>query len=229
MRLSAHGNLFGCTDIITRLNRKLIETHEAIGVMQNQSTTNITPEDRLKIILDNIKTRKVKSIKTPFGKKSIIQHSGIPSLSDNVLLKSREFMFSVTALTNDIKKRLSLEFNKFSLKSFERILENSAILANTKTTLRNLENRLQAAVVELKQFKQIRDEGLTVPRNVIASVSDKLCTLKPNSDTSWLKDDRFVNFVVNSELFNLTEAKKTITRALKGVHVQHIALLEMIN
>ena len=224
MRLSAHGNLFGCTDIITRLARKSIETYEAVNVMLNQS---IPTKDKLKMLLDKIKTRKFKSIKTPFGKKTIIQHSGIPSFSDNVLLKSREFMFSVTTLTNDISKRLSLDFNKFSLKSFERILENSALLANTKTTLRNLENRLQAAVVELKQFRQIREEGLTVPRKVIVNVTDKLCTLKP--DSNWLKDDHFIKFVVDSELFNLKEAKRNITKALKGVHVQHIALLEMIN
>ena len=224
MRLSAHGNLFGCTDIITRLARKSIETYEAVSVMLNQSTST---EDMIKTIINNIKKRKDKSINTPFGKKTIIQHPRIPSFSDNVLLKSREFMFSVTALTNDISKRLSLEFNKFSLKSFERILENSAILANTKTTLRNLENRLQAAVIELKQFEQIREEGLTAPRNVIANVSDKLCTLKGN--TNWLEDDQFIKFVVDSELFNLKKARKNITRALKGVHVQHIALLEMIN
>nr|BDT63167.1 MAG: wsv360-like protein [Hemigrapsus takanoi nimavirus]GBG35368.1 wsv360-like protein [Hemigrapsus takanoi nimavirus] len=229
MRLSAHGNLFGYTDIITRLARKSIETYEAMNVMLSRDKTDIPTKDRLKKILDNIKTRKVKSTKTPFGRKTIIQHPGIPSFSDNVLLKSREFMASVTTLINDISKRLSLEFNKFSLKSFERILENSAILANTKTTLRNLENRLQAAVVELKQFKQIREEGLTVPRNVIANLSDKLCTLKPDSVTNWLKDDQFITFVVDSELFNLNEAKMNITRALKGVHVQHIALLEMIN
>ena len=220
MRLSAYGNLFGCTDIITRLARKLIETYEMLDL------SNPT-KDTLKKILDNIKARRVKSIKS--GKKNIVEYPKIPSLSDNVLLKSREFMFSVTTLINNISQRLSLQFNKFSLKSFERILENSAILANTKTTLRNLENRLQAAVAELKQFQQIREEGLTVPRNVIANVSDKLCTLRPDKDTKWLKADYFIKFVVDSELFNLEKAKMNITKALGGVHVQHIALLEMIN
>ncbi|KAK8373888.1 hypothetical protein O3P69_020963 [Scylla paramamosain] len=51
VHLSAHGNLFGCTDI-TRLARKAIEIHEA----------NSVTKDKLKTILDNIKMRKCKDL-----------------------------------------------------------------------------------------------------------------------------------------------------------------------
>ena len=98
-------------------------------------------------------------------------------------------------------------------------------MANTKTTLINLENRLQAAVSELQQFKHIKEEGLIGPKKVIAKVCRELCTLKNiQNNENW-----FFEFVVDIELSNLKKAKNNITRALKGVHIQHIALLEMIN
>ncbi|KAK3865917.1 hypothetical protein Pcinc_028519 [Petrolisthes cinctipes] len=187
-------------------------------------------KERAKAALDALRARRVKALKTPFGKKSLIQeNNGLPSFSDNVLLKSHEFMHSITMLTNEVSNRLSLEINKFSLKSFERILENSAVLANTKTTLRNMENRLQAAVAELRQFRYIRDEGLTTTRKVISNVASKLCTLEPLTGKSWIEDDMFIKFAVETELFNIKESKKNITMVLKGVHEQHVALLDMIN
>ncbi|KAK3887325.1 hypothetical protein Pcinc_008589 [Petrolisthes cinctipes] len=229
MRLSAHGNLFGCADIIFRIAWKTIETQRALEIILFDDMKTKSVKERAKAALDALKARRVKALKTPFGKKSLIQkNNGLPSFSDNVLLKSRKFMHSVTTLTNEVSKRLSLGFNKFSLKSFKRILENSAVLANTKTTLRNMENRLQAAVAELRQFRYIRDEGLATSRNVISNVASKLCTLQPLAGKRWIEDDMFIKFAMEMELFNLKESKKNITMALKGVHAQHVALLDMI-
>ena len=234
LKLSADGNLFGCIDSIARIARKSIETYEAFSTLFSTEEKGGS-EEKIKKILAKIKHRRNRSNRTPYGNKSIIRYPGFPSFSDNVLLKAKEFRFSVTTLVTDITKKFSLNMSenftdtKVSLKSFERILETSAVLANTKTTLRSLENRLQAAAADLEQYKRINDEGLSGARNVIAKVADTLCTLDRDDDKTWIVNNRFIDFAINTELINMKEAKSHITASIAGVHALHTAILEMIS
>nr|BDV50172.1 MAG: wsv360-like protein [Chiromantes dehaani nimavirus] len=237
---SAIGNLYGRIDDILNLAKKFV-----VKNMFENTTTSI--EDMAKNIISKMKARRNKSLKTPFGDTVISQATNYPATSDAIVLRAREMRNSITTIVSDISKRhgISLTNNfmtckssnngtKVSVKTFERILETSAVLAHTKMTLRGIENRLAAAYTKLKQFKHIANDGMSESRAVIFAVAEAMNTLDYNDQgkrvtvTDFMQEDNLFQFILNNELKNIEDAKRHITSAIEGTCKLHAKMLSML-
>ena len=236
---SAIGNLYGRIDDILNLAKKFVIRDIMVdSVTDKPSSTSI--KDVAKYIISKMKAHRNKSLKTPFG--DISQATNYPVTSDAIVLRAREMRNSITTIVSDISKwhGISLAKNfmtsgtKVSVKTFERILETSAVLANTKMTLRGIENRLAAAYTRLKQFKHIADDGMSESRAVISAVAEAMNTLdyddrgKRYTVADYLNEDNFFQLLVDRELKNVEDAKHQITSAIEGASQLHAKMLSML-
>nr|AKS10599.1 wsv360-like protein [Metopaulias depressus WSSV-like virus] len=240
---SAIGNLYGRIDDILNLAKKFVIS----DAMFTSANTSTSIKEIAKDIISKMKARRNKSLKTPFGDTVISQATNYPATSNAIVLRAKEMRSSITTIVSDISKRhgipLSNNFmsckspnngTKVSVKTFEHILETSAVLANTKMTLRGIENRLAAAYTNLKQFKHIANEGMSESRAVISAVAETMNTLDYSEQgervtvAGYMNEDNLFRFIVNTELKNIEDAKRQITSAIEGACQLHAKMLSML-
>ena len=233
---SAIGNLYGKIDDILNLAKKFVVRDIIFSSAENTHLKNI--KDVAKDIVSKMKARRNKSLKTSFGDTVISQATNYPATSEAIVLRARETRNAISTIVSDISNKHGVSRNSWaggvSVKAFERILETSAVLANTKMTLRGFENRLAAAYTRLRQFKSIANDGMSEARAVIFAVAETMNTLDRNDNgekatiADFMKDDEFFKFIVNSELKNIEDAKRHITSAIEGACCLHAKMLSML-
>nr|BDT63580.1 MAG: wsv360-like protein [Pasiphaea japonica whispovirus] len=235
---SAMGNLFGAIDNIVLLTNKFTEALLLI----KDSDKFIDTKDMVTEIIGRLRSRRNKCLKTPFGDTTISRQKNLPSSSEAIIFRAKEIRNSIATVVMDISKRQGINSfmsrsnsspTKVSPSAFQRILETSAVLANTKTNLRGIENRLAAALSNLKQFKHISTEGLSESRAVVVTIGETLATMdlengKRMEVSDLLRHNSLFMHIISVEHANIEEAKKQVTAAIEGASQLHAKMLSIL-
>nr|BDT62662.1 MAG: wsv360-like protein [Metapenaeus ensis nimavirus] len=240
---SAIGNLYGKIDDIVNLAKKFAV--KELVLEAGRDDTLISIEEVAKAIIQKMKTRRNKSLATGLDGTTISQATNYPALSDAIVLRAREMRDSIAAVVLDISRQYGIARSaacsnnidgptNVSVGAFQNMLETSVVLANLKTSLRGIENRLTAAYTRLRQFKRIASEGMSEPRAVMTSIAQTLNTLdKDEKGTRFtaadlMSDKGLFQFIVDSETKNIAIAKKYVTTAYEGACQLYAKLLSML-
>nr|BDT63071.1 MAG: wsv360-like protein [Trachysalambria curvirostris nimavirus] len=241
---SAIGNLYGTIDNILNLAKKFAIKHLVLEAATIEGSPTI--EDIANGIIQKMKVRRNKSLAASSGKITTSQATNYPVLSDAIVLRAKEMRNSITTIVSDLSSQYGIikrpdacsnssdRVTKVSVRAFERILETSAVLANTKMTLRGIENRLASALTQLDQFKRIATGGLSESKAVMTSIAEALNTLDKDEDggrysaAELMGEDGLYQFIVDCEIKNISEAKRHVTMAVEGACHIHARLLGML-
>nr|BDT63125.1 MAG: wsv360-like protein [Sicyonia whispovirus] len=247
---SATGNLYGAHDEIEKIFDKLAD----IAVVMKKASATVGPLDQkalLREMVNKIKSRKSRSLKTPSGKSYLSLFATVPSLSQAVVLRAREMRNSVALIVSGVSDKYGLgcsprvpcrrleapgssaAASRVSAGDFHNLLETGAVLFATRTALRGIENRLAAGASTLKQFHDIAMQGLSGARGVIAAAADELVLKVKEGNESIsarkiLEDNTLFSAISSVELKNIEDARRQISMALEGASTMHAEVLRVL-
>nr|GAV93130.1 capsid protein [Chionoecetes opilio bacilliform virus] len=216
LTMSAIGNLYGQTDVLLGVVHRII----------NEEKEQVSSINAYRKIM---KKNRRKFTKTPFGA-DITQNTNYPLISGAIVHRARRirnsvaFLMSSISRQHDISPTIQCNKTKVSVDTFPCLLETAAVLANSANSLRDIENRLQAAYAELTMFKEIEDRHMSETQFVVQATCVALSIY-----VNEVRIEDLLRRVVDTEINNLKISRRHVTESLKAVNGLHIRVLGMIH